>query len=432
MRIATTHRNTDFDALASVIAATLLVPETVAVVPRAVNPNLKAFMSIHKDLFHIKNPDEIDIDLVTGLIVVDVNRWDRLEGMNGLRDRPEIDIQLWDHHEGQGNIRAGWVCQEPMGANVTLMLRELRERRTLMTPIQATLFLAGIYEDTGNLSFAGTRAEDAYAAAYLLERNADLGILTSFLKPAYGARQKEVLFEMLKASERERVNGHSISICRADVSGHVDRLAVVVRMFREIMNVDAAFGIFHDSEKKKTMVISRSTSDALDVGAVMRGLGGGGHPGAGSAMMKGVNPEVAEQMIRELIAGNQQASVQVSDIMSFPVFTLNADTPMKAAAILLREKGCTGVPVEDGGRVVGILSRRDFKRVKNEKRLEAPVKAYMSRNVISILPGKSPMHAARLMVKHDIGRLPVVEDGKLIGIITRSDAMMYFYDLLPD
>ena len=43
-----------------------------------------------------------------------------------------------------------------------------------------------------------------------------------------------------------------------------------------------------------------------------------------------------------------------------------------------------------------------------------------------------PMHAARLMVKHDIGRLPVVEDGKIIGIVTQSDTMRYYYDLLPE
>jgi CBS domain-containing protein len=56
----------------------------------------------------------------------------------------------------------------------------------------------------------------------------------------------------------------------------------------------------------------------------------------------------------------------------------------------------------------------------------------MSTNVVTIQPGKSPIQAARVMVRHDIGRLPVVESGKLIGIITRSDAMTYFYDLLPD
>jgi tRNA nucleotidyltransferase (CCA-adding enzyme) len=36
------------------------------------------------------------------------------------------------------------------------------------------------------------------------------------------------------------------------------------------------------------------------------------------------------------------------------------------------------------------------------------------------------------MIKHDVGRLPVVQDGKMIGIVTRSDCMRYFYDLLPD
>jgi CBS domain-containing protein len=56
----------------------------------------------------------------------------------------------------------------------------------------------------------------------------------------------------------------------------------------------------------------------------------------------------------------------------------------------------------------------------------------MSREVVSIPPDRSPMEAARLMIKNDIGRLPVVENDKLIGIITRSDAMIYFYDLLPD
>ena len=56
----------------------------------------------------------------------------------------------------------------------------------------------------------------------------------------------------------------------------------------------------------------------------------------------------------------------------------------------------------------------------------------MTTKVQVIEPGKSPMQAARIMVKHDIGRLPVVDNGRIIGIITRSDAMLYFYDLLPD
>jgi CBS domain-containing protein len=79
-----------------------------------------------------------------------------------------------------------------------------------------------------------------------------------------------------------------------------------------------------------------------------------------------------------------------------------------------------------------MISRRDFRKLRKESQLKNPVKAFMSRDILTIEPGKSPMQAAQILVKHDIGRLPVVEDGKVIGIITRSDVMRYFYDLLPD
>jgi CBS domain-containing protein len=134
----------------------------------------------------------------------------------------------------------------------------------------------------------------------------------------------------------------------------------------------------------------------------------------------------------ELLKGNQQSSVMVSDLMSYPVFSVKSDTPMSEVANLLKEKGCTGLPVVDDDHLVGVISRRDFQKIKKSSQLKSPVKAFMSTRNITIGPDKSPMEAARMMVKHDIGRLPVVSDGKIIGIMSRSDAMIYFYDLLPD
>ena len=55
----------------------------------------------------------------------------------------------------------------------------------------------------------------------------------------------------------------------------------------------------------------------------------------------------------------------------------------------------------------------------------------MSRPVHTISPWKNPVEAAQLMVKHNIERLPMVEDGQLAGIITRSEAMGHFYGLCP-
>ncbi|HAO22193.1 MAG TPA: tRNA nucleotidyl transferase [Desulfobacteraceae bacterium] len=431
MQIVTTHKNTDFDGIASMIAATLIYPEAIPILPKMINPNVRAFLSIHKDLFNIHGTDEIKPDKVKRLIVVDVNKWGRLEQMSPLRQKEDLDIILWDHHPDRGDISANWACQEEMGANITLMLRHLKKENKTISPVHATLFMAGLHEDTGSLMFPSTKAEDAYAAAYLLEHKADLNVLGSFLRPAYGEKQKDVLFEMLKNETRAKINGYTVSFNKLHIEGHVGNLSVVVHMYREIMNVDAAFGIFTGRGQGKCIVIGRSIAEELDVGSIMRSMGGGGHPGAGSAMLNFVNPDTVEQMIRDLIEGNQKSSIQISDVMSFPVFTVSSDTTMEKVAILLREKGCTGIPVVDDNKLVGIISRRDFRKIRKESNLNAPVKAYMTTDSITIEPGKSPMHAARLMVKHDIGRLPVVENGNIIGIITRSDVMNYFYDLLP-
>jgi nanoRNase/pAp phosphatase (c-di-AMP/oligoRNAs hydrolase) len=427
--IITTHKNIDFDALASVVAAHLLYPEALPVLPHSINPNVKAFLSFHKDEFQwLDEKATVPADM-DKLIVVDTCDWQRLDKQFKANGTP---VMLWDHHAGPGTIEADWRCHETMGANITLMTRSLRAEGLELSRIQATLFLIGLYEDTGNLTFPSTTAEDAAAAAYLLRHNADLTLLGRFLRPAYGQKQKEVLFRMLQGARRTKINGHSVSISRLAIEGHVGNLALVVRMYRDIMNVDAAFGVFTDNGGKRCILIGRSDVEELNIGDIMRSLGGGGHPGAGSAMLKGVNPDVAVQMLNELIEGNQQASVQISDLMSFPVLTVKPDTTMRAVADLLKTKGCTGLPVvQDDETLVGIISRRDFRKIRKESQLSAPVKAFMSRKVTTVAPGKSPLQAARIMIRHDIGRLPVVQDGKLIGIVTRSDAMCYFYDMLP-
>ena len=434
MKIITTHKNTDFDALASTIAATLLHPEAVPVIPRQLNANVKEFLAIHKDLLNINTWKEIDYKNADTLIVVDAGSWNRLTVPKEIQNSEKLKIILYDHHPHEGDIRADWQCREQVGANITLMLRDIKKQKVKLSTIQSTLFLAGLYEDTGNLAFPSTTPEDARTAAFLLENHADLHLLNHMLRPAYGQKQKNVLFEMLKNAKRSRVNGLRIGFAKVPIDGFVENLAVVVHMYREILNVDAAFGIFADESKNNCVVIGRSENDGINVGTIMRSMGGGGVPAAGSVLIKEKSMAAIEESIRELLSGAQQASIQVSDLMSFPVTTIREKESMEKAAAQLREKGCTGVPVVDeDAKIVGIISRRDFQRkVKKESQLKAPVKAFMSTNVISIEPGKSPGDASGLMIKYDIGRLPVVDNGRIIGIVTRSDVMRYWYDLVPE
>ncbi len=431
MQIITTHKNTDFDALSSLVAANLLYPDAIPVLPGNINHNVKDFISLHKDMFSMHSSGTIDLDRVDTLIVVDTNKWERLERFDALKDKKNLKIILWDHHPQKGNIDADIEYFEEMGANITLIIKEIKKRKKKITPIQATLFLTGLYEDTGSLTFPSTKVEDFYAAAYLVKQKADLNILSKFLRPAYGKLHKDILFEMLQKAERIKVNGYNISINILELRENVDSLAVVVNMYREILNVDAAFCIFINKKSGRCIIIGRSNLDDINIGSIMKSMGGGGHPGAGSAMLKSVSPNAIEEMIVELLQGDHNVSVRVSDLMSFPVFSVSSKTSMEKTAKILRDKGCTGIPVVDDKKIVGIISRRDFRKLRKDSHLKAPVKAFMSTKVITIEPDKSPIQAAKTMVKYDIGRLPVVENQELIGIITRSDNMMYFYDSLP-
>lgn len=430
MHIVTTHKATDFDALASVVAANLLYPDVVTVLPSSLNPNVRAFLSLHRGLFDFCTPEKMNLDAVDKLTVVDTNQWNRLDRMDPLKEKKGLEITLFDHHGKIGNIDPTWQCSEEMGANITLMLRYLKLPQRPITPIQASLFLAGLYEDTGNLTFPSTRAEDAHAAGFLLENGADMNILSAFIDPVYGRKQKNVLFRMLQSAERTLMGDYTVSINRLRLREYVGNLAVVVQMYRQILNVDAAFGLFA-MEADRCLVIGRSNTAGINVASIMRQMGGGGHPGAGSAMLKPPAAVSAEKWIRVLIGETHQSCTRIQDLMSSPVLTIPADMTMQQAKILLRERGCHGAPVIENAKLVGMVSLRDFDKIKKKIQLRQPVKAFMSTDVITISKSDSPGHAAHLMVKNDIGRLPVVDQGKIVGIFSRSDAVADFYGMCP-
>jgi len=432
VQIIVPHKNVDFDALASLVAASLLYPEAKPVLPTSVNPNVRSFLSIHKDIFTFQGTKDLDLDSVKRMVVVDANRWMRLEGLGVLSERMDLDVHIWDHHPDIGDITPTWSCQDLIGATTTFLVEGLKEKHIPFSPIHSTLFLAGIYEDTGHLTFPSTTPRDLRAAAFLLENHADLKVIQTILRPTYGPKQKDILFKMLADAERTKMNGYRMSLSKIDIDGHIPGLAEVVSMYRNIVNVDVAFGIFKDARKDRCMLIGRSGIDSFDVGAVMRIMGGGGHAGAGSAVVKSANPDGVEVWLSEAIKDYRQMPVQISDLMSFPVESISPDTTMEEVETLLNDKGYSGMPVMEGEKLVGIISRRDLNKLTKDLQWRSPVKAFMSRKVITVTPMHNVAEAMRILIKHDIGRLPVVENDRVIGILSRSDAMIYYYDLIPD
>ncbi len=432
MKIATTHRKTDFDGLASIIAITLVDKGTVAVCPKEVNPNVQRFLSIHKTSFQLILPNEIIPEEIRRLHVVDTNRWSSLDRMEKLRKQEDIEIHLWDHHMQGGNIQPQWKRQEKVGATITLIVREIQEKNIALSALEATLFLIGLYEDTGNLSFTSTTAEDAHTAGFLIENGADLNIASIFLNQPYEEVQKDILSQMMKDTEKIQHQGLTIGLALVYLDRNVEMLSTVVHMYRKIMNVDAVFALFVSNDGK-ILIIGRSGVEAVNIGSILNEMGGGGHPGAGSAIIQTeASPSEIKLCLIQALQETRSINATVADIMSFPVTTVSPDVSMREVRTIMSKKGVRGILVESEELLQGIVVLWDFKKLKMDKQWNSPVKAFMNRNLTTIEPETLPSEAARIIVRDNIGHLPVVQDGKVIGIVTRSDVLSYFYDLLPE
>jgi acetoin utilization protein AcuB len=89
------------------------------------------------------------------------------------------------------------------------------------------------------------------------------------------------------------------------------------------------------------------------------------------------------------------------------------------------------VPVVDAGRLVGILTERDLHKYAGF--LESTrVNAAMRTALVTVTPDNTVEDAARLMLTHKIGGLPVVSSGKLVGIITTTDLLRAFLIVVAD
>lgn len=115
----------------------------------------------------------------------------------------------------------------------------------------------------------------------------------------------------------------------------------------------------------------------------------------------------------------------ISRLMTYGAATVSSHDTLQTAADLMKKGGFRRVPVVDEGKLVGIVSDRDVREHSGYLELTR-VTAAMTADLQTVTPKMSVEDAARLMIEHKIGGLPVVDDGKLVGMITTTDVLKAF------
>lgn len=124
--------------------------------------------------------------------------------------------------------------------------------------------------------------------------------------------------------------------------------------------------------------------------------------------------------------------IKVMDRATAPVACITPDTVFREALTVMMDKGCRRLPVVQDDRLVGIVTERDLHKAV-VRFVDAPVEVgeLMTTSVVTTGPEDSLREAARTMMERRIGSLPVVDaDGRVVGIVTETDIFRTFVSLL--
>ncbi len=443
MDVITTHINTDFDALASMAAAKKYYPEALIVFPGSQEKSVRNFMSASHIPVEFKKIKDIDIDKITRLILVDVKTSDRIGRFSEILDKKGLAVHIYDHHPSvPKDIKGGKEVIEQLGATTTIFTEMLQQDRIDITPVEATLFILGIYEETGSLIFSSTTARDLTAAAYLLKKGANLNIVSSFISRELGAEEIDLLNELIHSARDYVIHDVRVKIARASRDTYIGDVAYLAHKMRDIEDIDALFLLVMMEDR--IHIIARSRTPEVDVSKILQAFGGGGHHAASSAVVRDMSLEESEEKLVGMLKKNISPTKKAEDIMTSPVKCIPWNNTVTMAEKTMTKYGVNVLPVLKKNDFFGLISREVVEKALFHGFGKSRVTEFCTTDVPTVTPSTPINKIEALMIEQNQRFMPVIENNlgtsvrldsksrsrQIIGAITRTDLLRSIYESL--
>ncbi|WP_016952586.1 CBS domain-containing protein [Anabaena sp. PCC 7108] len=423
------HTTADFDALGAAVGLTCLLPGSKIVLTGGAHPPVRDFLALHRDEYALIERRSVNPEKIRSLTVVDTQQRDRLGKAAEWFDLANIqEIVVYDHHLGQdSDIPATQLYLDHVGATTTLMAEELQKRHISLTSAQATVMALGIHVDTGSLTYSQSTPRDALALAWLMQQGASLTVISTYRDPGLSPQLQQLLSQALETLEYICLRGYTIGWVTLKTDGFVPGLSSLATELVELTEIDAILlaneYALSDDEWRLT-VIGRSHISGTNLNLLFQVFDGGGHSQAASLNLRTQDSQPILQQLLDGLKAQIPHPPTARDLMSSPVRTIRPETTIAEAQRILLRYGHSGLSVVNPhGQLVGIISRRDLDIALHHGFSHAPVKGYMTNNLKTITPDTTLPQIESLMVTYDIGRLPVLENDHLVGIVTRTDVL---------
>lgn len=425
MEIITSHINADFDSLGAMVGAQMLYPEAVPVFAGAKEPVVHEFLEQTSVCqLEFRRIKDIDLQQVKRLILVDVNSPARIGAFAELMENSAVEVHVYDHHPVHDSASKVALKQISMvGSTVTVMVDELQKRELVPDKNQATVMMLGLYEDTGGLLFTSTTAADYAAAAFLLQAGADLPMVADYLSRDLNADQVELMHQLLQSREVLNVHGIDISLARASIDKYVGDLALLAHKIRDMENLDVF--IMAVRLEDRIFMVARSRVPEVDVGHILSVFGGGGHVTAASATVRNMTLVQVMEALPPLLERMVVAPKRAGMLMSTPPRCIQAGQTLKEARAILTRYNINALAVVDGERIVGIVTRQLIERAIHHGLQDTKVSEYMLTEFGTVTPDSGIETVQNIIVEQRQRFVPVVDGQRLMGVITRADLLRH-------
>ncbi|MEA5554786.1 CBS domain-containing protein [Anabaena cylindrica UHCC 0172] len=430
------HTTADFDALGAAVGLTCLLPGSKIVLTGGAHPPVRDFLALHRDEYPLIERRAVNPEKIRSLMVVDTQKRDRLGKAAEWFDLPNVqEIIVYDHHLGQdSDIPTTQLYVDQVGATTTLMVEALQKRHISLNSAQATVMALGIHVDTGSLTYNQSTPRDALALAWLMQQGASLSVISTYRDPGLSPQLQQLLSQALETLDYLCLRGYTIGWVILKTDDFVPGLSSLASELVELTEIDAIllaneYALGDDDEWRLT-VIGRSHISGTNLNLLFQIFDGGGHSQAASL---NVHTKDSQPILQQLLNGLKAQIPHpptARDLMSSPVRTIRPETTIAEAQRILLRYGHSGLSVVNPhGQLVGIISRRDLDIALHHGFSHAPVKGYMTTNLKTITPDTTLPQIESLMVTYDIGRLPVLENENLVGIVTRTDVLRELHQI---
>lgn len=426
MDIIVSHINADFDSLASMVGATKLYPNAKVVFPGSQEKKVRDFIAAFQPL-EICRIRDIELSKVERLIIVDTKSPDRIGIFSELLNKKGVAIHIYDHHpRTKEDIKGTVEVIENVGATATIFVEIIKSKKIPITPMEATVLCLGIYEETGTLLFPTTTERDMLAAAFLIKKGASLKIVRNFIRTEPTKEDLDLLNELLQSSIDMDINGFRIKIVKAVREEYMGDVAHLAHWIMDIEDIDGLLLLLAMGDK--TLLIGRSRVPELDISEILREFGGGGHPSAASASVKSATPELLEERIKDLIKTAIRPTKIAKDIMTTPVITITYDSSIKEAESMMTRYGVNVLPVVRDGRYSGIISREIVEKAIFHGFKKSRVYDFATTDTLTVTPETPIREIEALMIEQNQRFMPVIEGERIVGAITRTDILRTLYE----